>query len=141
MESKIQIGCRRVAYVLLIVSSLFALYTSGFGLLSAMAQRSIHWLFMIVCIFLLYPIKKGKNINVLDIALAAVSALATLYVVFTWQRNALRIADPAVWEIALCVIGVLLVLEATRRTMGMAMPSLPSLRWPTPSSARIFPAR
>ena len=122
MESKIQIGCRRVAYVLLIVSSLFALYTSGFGLLSAMAQRSIHWLFMIVCIFLLYPIKKGKNINVLDIALAAVSALATLYVVFTWQRNALRIADPAVWEIALCVIGVLLVLEATRRTMGMAMP-------------------
>ena len=37
MESKIQIGCRRVAYVLLIVSSLFALYTSGFGLLSAMA--------------------------------------------------------------------------------------------------------
>ena len=122
MESKIQIGCRRVAYVLLIVSSLFALYTSGFGLLSAMAQRSIHWLFMIVCIFLLYPIKKGKNINVLDIALAAGSALATLYVVFTWQRNALRIADPAVWEIALCVIGVLLVLEATRRTMGMAMP-------------------
>ena len=60
MEPKLQVYCRRIASVLLILSSLFALYTSGFGLLSAMAQRSIHWLFMIVCIFLLYPVKKGK---------------------------------------------------------------------------------
>jgi len=122
MEPKLQLYCRRVAYVLLILSSLFAMYTSGFGLLSAMAQRSIHWLFMVVCIFLLYPIKKGKPIGVWDILLAAASVAATLYVVLTWEKNALRIADPALWEIAVCVAGVLLVLEATRRSMGMAMP-------------------
>lgn len=122
MESKLQIYCRRAANVLLILSSLFALYTSGFGLLSAMAQRSIHWLFMIVCIFLLYPIKKGKNVGILDLALSVLSAVTTLYVVLTWEKNALRIADPAVWEVALCVIGILLVLEATRRSMGIAMP-------------------
>lgn len=122
MESKLQIYCRRAANVLLILSSLFALYTSGFGLLSAMSQRSIHWLFMVMCIFLLYPIKKDKNVGAFDILLAAASAASTLYVALTWEKNALRIADPAVWEIALCVLGILLVLEATRRSMGMAMP-------------------
>ena len=122
MEPKLQVYCRRVANVVLIISSLFALYTSGFGLLSAMAQRSIHWLFMIVCIFLLYPIKKGKNVGVVDIILAAISVFATLYVSLTWERNALRIADPAMWEVVICVIGILLVLEATRRSMGIAMP-------------------
>ena len=122
MEPKLQIYCRRTASVLLIVSSLFALYTSGFGLLSAMAQRSIHWLFMVVCIFLLYPWKKDKTIGVFNLILAALAASTTLYVVLTWQKNALRIADPALWEIALCILGVLLVLEATRRSMGMAMP-------------------
>ena len=122
MEPKLQVYCRRIASVLLILSSLFALYTSGFGLLSAMAQRSIHWLFMIVCIFLLYPVKKGKKIGVIDLILAVASAAATLYVTFTWEKNALRITDPATWEIVVCIIGVLLVLEATRRSMGMAMP-------------------
>lgn len=122
MDEKLPIFCKRAASVLLIASSLFALYTSGFGLLSAMAQRSIHWLFMVMCIFLLYPWKKEKHIGVLDLLLAALAAASTLYVALTWQRNALRIADPAVWEIALCIIGILLVLEATRRSMGMAMP-------------------
>ena len=46
----------------------------------------------------------------------------TLYIILTWQKNALRIADPAMWEIALCIAGIFLVLEATRRSMGPAMP-------------------
>lgn len=120
--SKFQKAVYYVAYVILILSSFFAMYTSGFGLLSAMSQRSIHWLFMIVCIFLLYPWKKGKKINVFDVILAVLAGSTTLYVALTWEKNALRIADPAVWEVALCVLGVLLVLEATRRSMGVAMP-------------------
>lgn len=122
MDQKFKVYCGYAASILLIASSLFALYTAGFGLLSAMSQRSIHWLFMVVCIFLLYPRKKGKNMNVFDLVLAALAAATTLYVILTWQKNALRIADPASWEIALCVLGILLVLEATRRSMGPAMP-------------------
>ncbi|MBQ3664199.1 MAG: TRAP transporter fused permease subunit [Clostridia bacterium] len=121
-ESKIQKYCGYAAKIILVISSLFALYTSGFGLLSAMSQRSIHWLFMVTSIFLLFPYKKGKKIGVAEIILAVVAAAATLYVTLTWQKNALRISNPATWEIVLCIIGILLVLEATRRSMGMAMP-------------------
>ena len=76
--SKFQKAVYYVAYVILILSSFFAMYTSGFGLLSAMSQRSIHWLFMIVCIFLLYPWKKGKKINVFDVILAVLAGSTTL---------------------------------------------------------------
>lgn len=122
MDQKFKVYCGYAASILLIASSLFALYTSGFGLLSAMSQRSIHWLFMVVCIFLLYPRKKGGVIGVPDLILAVLAAATTLYIILTWQKNALRIADPAMWEIALCIAGIFLVLEATRRSMGPAMP-------------------
>ncbi|MEL4859905.1 TRAP transporter fused permease subunit [Pseudoflavonifractor phocaeensis] len=121
-KSKLPLIAQRVASILLIASSFFALYTSGFGLLSAMTQRSVHWFFMIVAIFLLYPMRKSREVGVVDLLLALLAAASTLYVTFTWERNALRIADPAIWEIALCVLGIMLVLEATRRSMGMAMP-------------------
>ena len=107
-ESKIQKYCGYAAKIILVISSLFALYTSGFGLLSAMSQRSIHWLFMVTSIFLLFPYKKGKKIGVAEIILAVVAAAATLYVTLTWQKNALRISNPATWEIVLCIIGICL---------------------------------
>ena len=47
----------------MVASSLFTLYTAGFGLLSALTQRSIHWVFMSFPIFLLFPMvskNKGK---------------------------------------------------------------------------------
>lgn len=121
-SSKFQTGIKYVSAIVLIISSFFALYTSGFGLLSAMSQRSIHWLFMVIGIFLLYPYKKGKKINVFDVILAGLAAVSTLYVILTWQKNALRITDIAIWEVIVCVLGIILVLEATRRSMGIAMP-------------------
>ena len=122
MESSLKKYCGIVASVLLVANSLFIMYTSGFGLLSAMSQRTIHWVFMTAGIFLLYPaVKKGK-ITVFSILLAIVSVATTIYVLLTWERNALRIDDPTTFEIGLCIVGIFLVLEATRRSMGLAMP-------------------
>ena len=69
-KSKLPLIAQRVASILLIASSFFALYTSGFGLLSAMTQRSVHWFFMIVAIFLLYPMRKSREVGVVDLLLA-----------------------------------------------------------------------
>lgn len=124
MESSLKKYCTGVANILLIASSLFIMYTSGFGLLSAMSQRTIHWAFMIASIFLLYPLRKKGNITIFNVILAVLGVASTLYVLFTWERYALRIDDPTTLEIALCIGGILLVLEATRRAMGAAMPIL-----------------
>ena len=123
-ETSAQSVAKMIATVVLVASSLFALYTSGFGLLSALTQRTLHWAFMASAIFLIYPIRKKKKINWLDIFLAACAAGVSLVVTFTWQKNALRILDPSPLEIVVYVIGILFVLEATRRSMGMAMPMI-----------------
>ncbi len=121
-ETNAQIVAKAMSTVILVASSFFALYTSGFGLFSALTQRTIHWAFMVSAIFLVYPIRKKRRINWLDILLALAAAAVTLLVTFTWQKNALRILDPTGLEIVLYFIGILVVLEATRRSMGMAMP-------------------
>ena len=122
MESTLKKYCTAIASLLLIASSLFIMYTSGFGLLSAMSQRTIHWAFMTASIFLLYPTVKGGKITVFNVVLTIISVAVTLYVLFTWERYALRIDDPTTLEIGICILGILLILEATRRTMGAAMP-------------------
>ncbi len=123
-ETSAQVVAKIMAAVILVASSLFALYTSGFGLLSALTQRTIHWAFMASAIFLVYPVRKKNRINWVDILLALGAAAVSLLVTFTWQKNALRILDPSPIEIAMYIIGILFVLEATRRSMGMAMPMI-----------------
>ena len=117
-ESSAQAIAKIMATVILVASSLFALYTSGFGLLSALTQRTIHWAFMASAIFLLYPLRKKGRFHWFDILLALGAAGVSLLVTFTWQKNALRILDPSPFEIVMYIVGILFVLEATRRSMG-----------------------
>ncbi|RPJ09999.1 MAG: TRAP transporter large permease subunit, partial [Deltaproteobacteria bacterium] len=112
-----------IAKWILVLSSLFAMYTSGFGLLSALTQRSIHWIFMSVPIFVLFPMfKKGKGkMTLTDGWLAILAAVSGVYLALTWEGNALRIEDPSLIETAMGVLMIIVVLEGTRRTMGPAM--------------------
>ena len=64
MEGKPKNGSQTILKWVMVASSLFILYTAGFGLLSALTQRSIHWVFMSFPIFLLYPMlskNKGRS--------------------------------------------------------------------------------
>jgi len=123
MQLSLESSSKKIANIVLFISSLFALYTSGFGFLSAMTQRSIHWLLMVVPIFLLFP-TRGKKAKIAwyDILLALIAIGATLYVTLTWEKNALRIDDPTLFDTIVCIVGLLIVLEATRRSVGAAMP-------------------
>jgi TRAP-type uncharacterized transport system fused permease subunit len=86
MQLNLERSSKKIANFMLLISSLFALYTSGFGFLSAMAQRSIHWLLIVIPIFMMYP-AKGKNGKIAwyDAILAIVAIFATLYVTLTWK--------------------------------------------------------
>ena len=107
----------------LVASSLFILYTSGFGLLSALTQRSIHWVFMSFPIFLLYPMlskTKGK-VTFLDYLLAFAAVVSGLYLTLTWGDDPLRLNDPSVIDTAMGIIMIIVVLEGSRRTIGMSL--------------------
>ena len=107
-----------------ILFSGFQLYTAIFGVLDAHLQRTIHLCFGLVLIFLLYPARKSwsrEKMNPLDAILAALSVVATMYLVINYKELVTRAGMNTPTDIAIGVIGVLLVFEATRRTVGWPM--------------------
>lgn len=125
MENKVTFGPNVLVKWVLVGSSLFSLYTAGFGLLSALTQRSIHWVFMSLPIFLLYPLfKNRRKVTVIDYLLAMGATISGMYLALTWESNALRLADPSIFDTAMGIMMLIVVLEGARRTIGPAMPIL-----------------
>ncbi|MEW9109837.1 MAG: TRAP transporter permease [Cytobacillus gottheilii] len=107
----------------LLAFSLFHLYTGVFGMLTAQLQRSIHLGFALALIFLLFPARKKslkKNkVAWYDIILAILAVVVCAY----WPLNieeivgrAGRLTDT---DFYIGLLAILLVLEATRRAVGL----------------------
>ncbi|MDO9507927.1 MAG: TRAP transporter permease, partial [Thermovirgaceae bacterium] len=108
-----------------IAASIFHLYTAALGLLPAMQQRAIHWMFMGSLIFLLYPISKKrslKKIDPWDWALAGLIVAGCLYILLNWNAICDREGMAITSDIIMGTIMTLLVIEATRRSMGWPLP-------------------
>jgi len=123
VENKVSRGIGVLVRWVMVASSLFILYTAGFGLLSALTQRSIHWVFMSVPIFLLFPMlgkNKGKITGV-DYLFAAGALVSGLYVALTWESDPLRLAEPSVIDTAMGIVMLIVVLEGSRRTIGLSL--------------------
>jgi len=109
---------------LAIAFSVFQLYTAIFGVLDAMLQRSIHLSFGLALIYLLYPASKKWSFNKLhplDAFLAVAGALSPMYIIINYQKLVLRAGTATTLDIVFGVIGILLVLEAARRVVGVPM--------------------
>ncbi|MEI6876910.1 MAG: TRAP transporter permease, partial [Spirochaetota bacterium] len=113
----------KVIAAIAIVFSLFQIYTALFGVLDAMIQRSIHVAFAFCLIFLLYPASKKwprNRIHPLDAFLSLLGAAAPLYITILWTFTlSQRSGSGTSLDIIVAVVGVLLVLEAARRVVGL----------------------
>ncbi|RXT05225.1 TRAP transporter permease [Ammoniphilus sp. CFH 90114] len=104
-----------------VMLSLFVLYTAIFGSLVAMKQRAIVLLFSLVLCFILFPASKKKNsdrLSFLDIGLAVISFIVTAYVIVSFDALITRMGMPNQMDLIMGALAVLLILEATRRTIG-----------------------
>jgi len=109
---------------LAITFSVFQLYTAVFGVLDAMIQRSIHLSFGLCLIFLLYPTSKKwsrSKLHPLDAVLAVLGVLAPIYIVANYQVLVTRAGQTTAFDLVAGIIGILLVLEAARRVVGIPM--------------------
>ena len=106
-----------------IAFSSFQVYTALFGVFDAMIQRTIHLSFAFCLIFLLYPTNKKwprDRVHPLDGFLAILGASAPLYITVLWTKTiSQRAGAPTALDMVIGVIGVLLVLEAARRVVGL----------------------
>jgi TRAP transporter 4TM/12TM fusion protein len=125
---------RPVGFIALIISivaismSLFHFYTGGFGLWLALKQRALHLAFTLALIFLLYPTtKKGigsdkSKVPLWDIVLAILGAITSLYLIIYYKELVFRAGLPSRIDLIMGGITILLVLEATRRSIGPELP-------------------
>ncbi|WP_207462288.1 TRAP transporter permease [Azospirillum sp. SYSU D00513] len=127
---------------LLVVLSLFHYYTAGFGLLSEVVHRGIHLAFVLGLVFLVFPFsRRGHDrpprvgpfrplgIGWPDWLLAAGAVAAALHVpLIPLDDLAFRVGNPTLTDVVLGGTLVLVLLEATRRSVG----------WPLPVIALLF---
>lgn len=116
-----------VISILAISMSLFHLYTALFGVFESILQRSAHLGFALILVYAIYkPYKKakGEKVPIYDWILMIVSAATYVYFVINAQDISSRmtyIEDLTGLQMAIGVIGTLVLIEATRRVVGNAL--------------------
>lgn len=96
-------------------------YASPLSLISSNIARPIHLAFAIVLAFAIYPLRKNHQLNSIpwfDYVFAILGVSASLYLVVFNDALALRPGDPVLLDLIFAGIGLLLLLEATRRSLG-----------------------
>jgi TRAP transporter 4TM/12TM fusion protein len=112
----------RIVAAIAIAFSTFQVYTALFGVLDAMIQRSIHLAFAMSLIYLLYPTRKSwprNKLHPLDAFLSLVGAGAPVYILVVYKELVQRAGSATPLDVVVGLIGVLLVLEAARRVVGL----------------------
>ena len=104
-----------------------------FGKIIDVPARAIHLAFGLILCFLVYPVVKSKKktkISYLDFILVILSAIVTLYIFFQYEGLVYRqgilakiqlLSFTIPYEIIIGSIGIILLLEATRRAIGIPL--------------------
>ncbi|WP_019132043.1 TRAP transporter permease [Peptoniphilus obesi] len=114
-----------VITVIAILMSIFHLYTAARGTLLAMRQRSLHMIFAFVLVFLLYPATEKsdkKKANILDWIFVILTVVVWGYVFFNVETITLKGGKLSQMDMIFGFIGILVTLEATRRSVGPELP-------------------
>src|SRR5699024_1586453 len=112
-----------VVFFILIAFSLFQLYTGAFGQYTAYIQRTVHLGFALVLIFFLFPAsKKGSKKNKVpwyDMILILLSIIVCTYWPLFYETLVQKIGGIDTAQMIIGGLAILLVLEATRRAVGL----------------------
>lgn len=105
--------------------TIFHIYTAYFGTFPSQKQGAVHLGTALGLIFLLFPFKKGqqlfqKTVPWYDVVLAFLAMYVTYYKIINFDDLLQSITwGYTQFDTILSIIGVLLLLEATRRTVGV----------------------
>jgi len=116
-----------------ITLSLFQLYTAGIAPLAAIYQRSVHLVLILVLVFALYPPIKSAARNKIDIYLiidGILILLALLIGAYIWIEFDAIVERQGDWILTDVIMGSIalgLVMEATRRVIGLFMSAIAAI--------------
>lgn len=99
-------------------------FVFGFGILNDTEARAIHLGFALFLTFLAYPALRSSprdRVPLLDWVLAAVGGFAGAYLFLFYVQLSGRPGQPTTLDLVTGTVGILLLLEATRRALGLPM--------------------
>ncbi len=128
----------KIVSAIAIIWSLFQLWYASpfpfmlnFGMFKGLPARAIHLGFALTLAFLIYPISKGKKISFFDVLISFMGAISCLYIYFFYDQLVerggvllnLRISETLNFPLELILggCGILILLEATRRAIGLPL--------------------
>jgi TRAP-type uncharacterized transport system fused permease subunit len=118
----------------LVALSLFHYWTAGFGLLPELLHRGVHLSFVLGLVFLVFPAFRMREVRttdwlhplgipVWDWALCILAIVTVLHIpLIPLDDLAFRVGNPTPTDVLLGGTLVVLLLEATRRTIGWPLP-------------------
>jgi len=117
----------KLVLLVAVALSVFHFYTSGFGLLLAIKQRAVHLALVLFMVYMLYPISGKARKDAVpwyDFLLGGVAAYVVLYHVIYFNDIVMRAGLPTTMDITVGFLGILLLLEATRRVSNPILPGI-----------------
>ena len=116
---------KKIVAAIAITFSIFQLYTATFGILDAQLQRAVHLGFGLTLAYLLYPFRRAWTrdsfVHPIDALFAILGAAAPAYIVIQYRELVTRAGSATTADIVVGGIGILLVIEAARRVVGLPM--------------------
>ena len=137
-ELEIEVGSRRafkgwaaVAVKCIAISfSLFQLYTAYAGALQPLQQRVVHLTFAMVLTLILFPMFRRQSSGVwlgIDIFLSALVIASGVYLYLNAEEIPFRIGIVTRSDLVFGVITTLLLIEASRRLIGLSLPLIAAI--------------
>ena len=122
---------RRLLLVVAVAWSMFQLWIAsplpfnlGVFVLNDTESRAIHLAFAVFLSFMAYPASKRSprdHVPILDWVFALVGTFCAAYLFIFYRELATRPGQPIPFDVWSAVVGIVLLLEATRRVLGLPM--------------------
>src|SRR5687768_6028626 len=116
---------RAVVYAVAVAMSLYHMYAVAVAPPEAVIFRGTHLLFAMTLVFLLYPLRGGGAWRIVDAALLVAGWAFILHIFVNYEyfiNRIIYIDTLTTADRVYAVLAVVVVLEATRRVIGLALP-------------------
>lgn len=120
-RNRLPMPLARMLSIILIVYSLFQLYTTIWTI-PIQILRPTHLAFALLLVFLLYPAKRGMRKDQIpwyDFLLGIAAFAAVMYIPCNYGYVIKNVGNFTPFDIAVGVVGILLLMEACRRVVGL----------------------
>ena len=127
----------KIVFGIAILWTLFQLWYASpfpfwfnFGMFKGLPARAIHLGFALTLTFLIFPIARGKKISIIDILISLIAAFCCLYIYVFYDdlvnRGGILLVKEIFGfkvpvELIIGAIGIIILLEATRRAIGLPL--------------------